>query len=122
VLLCLVRRALAASAQARIGLDRIDNGDEIVEPDDPFKLETGAVIPCPDNIGFDPSDNRKTNDNPLASAKSLGVIDHETIYYRPPENYLEPGTLMAVLRKLIVRPVERASPPANEPPATVSTH
>ncbi|MFA7237458.1 MAG: transcription-repair coupling factor [Phycisphaeraceae bacterium] len=43
---------------------------------------------------------------------SVRLVDAPTeesparIYYRPPENYLtEPGTLLAVLRKLLVRPV-----------------
>jgi transcription-repair coupling factor len=33
------------------------------------------------------------------------LIDEKTIYFRPPANYLEPVTLAAVLRKLLVRPV-----------------
>jgi transcription-repair coupling factor (superfamily II helicase) len=34
------------------------------------------------------------------------VIDDKTVYYRPPANYLDPpSTLLAVLRKLMVRPV-----------------
>ncbi|MFW6058914.1 MAG: transcription-repair coupling factor [Phycisphaeraceae bacterium] len=34
------------------------------------------------------------------------VLDASTLYYRPPANYLEPmETLLAVLRKLLVRPV-----------------
>jgi hypothetical protein len=33
------------------------------------------------------------------------VVDEKTVYYRPPENYLDPPeTLLAVLRKLLVRP------------------
>jgi transcription-repair coupling factor (superfamily II helicase) len=36
----------------------------------------------------------------------LTVIDEKTLYYRPPEQYLDPpSTLLAVLRKLLVRPV-----------------
>jgi len=35
----------------------------------------------------------------------VSLIDESTVYFRPPENYLEPETLMAVLRKLLVRPV-----------------
>ncbi len=39
------------------------------------------------------------------------LIDPRTIYWRPPTNYLEPiGTLLAVLRKLLVRPVAEAVP------------
>jgi len=40
----------------------------------------------------------------------VSLIDEKTVYFRPPANYLEPATLMAVLRKLLVRPVrERAA-------------
>ncbi len=35
----------------------------------------------------------------------MSLIDEKTIYFRPPPNYLEPMTLAAVLRKLLVRPV-----------------
>ncbi len=36
------------------------------------------------------------------------LLDEKTLYYRPPSNYLDqPSTLMAVLRKLIVRPLRR---------------
>lgn len=35
----------------------------------------------------------------------VSLIDETTVYYRPPSNYLEPAsTLLAVLRKLLVRP------------------
>ena len=35
----------------------------------------------------------------------VSLIDETTVYYRPPSNYLEPvSTLLAVLRKLLVRP------------------
>jgi transcription-repair coupling factor (superfamily II helicase) len=36
----------------------------------------------------------------------VSVLDEMTLYYRPPSNYLDPPeTLLAVLRKLLVRPV-----------------
>jgi transcription-repair coupling factor (superfamily II helicase) len=36
----------------------------------------------------------------------VSVLDEKTLYYRPPSNYLSPTeTLLAVLRKLLVRPV-----------------
>ncbi|MEX2216147.1 MAG: transcription-repair coupling factor, partial [Phycisphaeraceae bacterium] len=35
----------------------------------------------------------------------VSLIDATTVYFRPPQNYLEPETLLAVLRKLLVRPV-----------------
>ncbi len=35
----------------------------------------------------------------------VSLIDETTIYFRPPTNYLQPiGTLLAILRKLLVRP------------------
>lgn len=38
------------------------------------------------------------------------VIDDSTVYYRPPANYLEPpSTLLAVLRKLLVRPLRNTA-------------
>ena len=43
------------------------------------------------------------------------LIDPTTVYYRPPANYLEPKTLLAVLRKLLVRPVEKLAPAALAP-------
>jgi transcription-repair coupling factor (superfamily II helicase) len=41
----------------------------------------------------------------------ISILDDQTLYYRPPPAYLEPiSTLLAVLRKMLVRPVrERAS-------------
>lgn len=40
----------------------------------------------------------------------LTVLDKKTLYWRPPARYIEePGTLLAVLRKLLVRPVRDAS-------------
>ncbi len=36
------------------------------------------------------------------------MLDPQTVYYRPPSNYLEDDTLMAVLRKLLVRPLREA--------------
>ncbi len=37
----------------------------------------------------------------------VSVIDQQTLYYRPPPSYLDPpSTLLAVLRKLLVRPIQ----------------
>ena len=46
-------------------------------------------------------------DNVFAGAPGrVSVLDESTLYYRPPANYLEPAdTLLAVLRKLLVRPI-----------------
>ena len=38
------------------------------------------------------------------------LIDQDQLYWRPPPKYLEePGTIVAVLRKLLVRPVRAAA-------------
>ena len=60
------------------------------------------------------TDHPKQLEPMLASAPGrASVIDPHTVYYRPPANYLEPvGTLLAVLRKLIVRPVRTQQSPA----------
>ena len=42
----------------------------------------------------------------------VSVIDDNTIYFRPPPAYLEPPTLLAVLRKLLVTPCRAAPQPA----------
>jgi len=44
----------------------------------------------------------------------VSVLDEKTMYYRPPSNYLSPPeTLLAVLRKLLVRPITLATIPTN---------
>jgi len=42
------------------------------------------------------------------------VLDGKTLYWRPPENYLAPETLLAVLRKLLVRPLRDRAVQASE--------
>jgi transcription-repair coupling factor (superfamily II helicase) len=43
----------------------------------------------------------------------VSVLDHHTIYYRPPAKYLDPPqTLLAVLRKMLVRPIQQQPTPA----------
>ena len=50
----------------------------------------------------------------------VSLIDESTVYFRPPANYLEPATLMAVLRKLLVRPVREGALTSPSPSAPVS--
>ncbi len=39
----------------------------------------------------------------------VSVVDEKTVYYRPPSNYLQPAsTLLAVLRKMLCKPVRAA--------------
>jgi hypothetical protein len=73
------RPASATAAQARIGLERIDDREEIVEPDDTLELKAGAYVARPDAIGFDPSDHREPDDDAVATGKLMGVIDHEAV-------------------------------------------
>jgi len=53
-----LRVRLAAAAQARVGLEGFDHLEEIVEPDDPLELETGAVLGGPDQVRLDAADDR----------------------------------------------------------------
>ena len=47
---------------------------------------------------------------------SVRVVDEQTVYYRPPEQYLDPPeTLLAVLRKLLVRPIRQREQESAEP-------
>jgi transcription-repair coupling factor (superfamily II helicase) len=48
------------------------------------------------------------------AAGRSSLIDQKTIYYRPPPNYLQPGTLLAVLRRLLVP--TQAQPAAGDKP------
>ena len=51
----------------------------------------------------------------------ISVLDDSTLYYRPPAQYLDPpSTLLAVLRKMLVRPVEAQSPAPSQPAVAVS--
>src|SRR5690606_35679549 len=43
----------APPAQTRVGLELFDHRHEIVDTDDPFELETGAILGGPDAIGLD---------------------------------------------------------------------
>ena len=46
----------------------------------------------------------------------VSVLDPQTLYYRPPSNYLtEIGTLLAVLRKLLVRPLKQVAAASDAP-------
>ncbi|MBH07399.1 MAG: transcription-repair coupling factor [Phycisphaeraceae bacterium] len=55
----------------------------------------------------------KTIEQRLAQAPGrTTVVDHHTVYYRPPAKYLEPQTLMRVLRKIFVYPLAKNDPPS----------
>lgn len=49
---------------------------------------------------------KKLGDIFTSAPGRVTVLDEKTVYWRPPEKYLdEPNTMLAVLRKLLVRPV-----------------
>ena len=67
---------------------------------DTLKLEGPDLI-------FTTRDPRKLEGVFSAAPGRVSVLDDSTLYYRPPSNYLEPAeTLLAVLRKLLVRRLE----------------
>ena len=71
--------ASAAAAQFRIGLQCVDHHVEIVKPDDPFELETGAFLAQPDKVCLDPANNRKANDHAITASQVASIVDHETM-------------------------------------------
>jgi hypothetical protein len=72
-------RLTATGAQTRIGLQRIDHTDEVLQTDDPFELETGAIFGGPDQVRFDSADLRQANDDPFATIKAMFAFGHETM-------------------------------------------
>ena len=70
---------------------------------DTLKLEGPDLI-------FTTREPKKLNEMFQSAPGRVSVLDESTLYYRPPANYLDPpDTLLAVLRKLLVRPVEARS-------------
>jgi len=60
-------------------LEGIDQFQEIVEADDPFELESGAILDSPDEVGFDPADNRQSYHHAFSPRERLIAVDHETL-------------------------------------------
>ncbi len=55
----------------------------------------------------------------LANAPgTLRVVDDKTVYFRPPPTYLEPDTLLLVLRNLMTQAYDREKAAAAAPPAS----
>ncbi|MFA9477997.1 transcription-repair coupling factor [Phycisphaerales bacterium AB-hyl4] len=72
----------------------------------------GLKLEGPDLI-FTTRQAAKLNDVFVDAPGRVSLIDEKTVYYRPPSNYLQPiETLLAVLRKLLVRPLRQATVPA----------
>jgi transcription-repair coupling factor (superfamily II helicase) len=68
---------------------------------DAIKLEHPDLI-------FTVSEPAKLDELLAPAPGRVSVVDEQTVYYRPPENYLDPpATLLAVLRKLLVRPLRQ---------------
>jgi hypothetical protein len=73
------KATLSRAAQARIGLELVDDRHKIIKPDDPFELEPCAGIARPDNVGFDPPHHRQANDDTVAPLELAGIIYHEAV-------------------------------------------
>jgi hypothetical protein len=69
----------ARTAKAWVGLQLVDDRDEIIKPDDPFELETGAVVARPDDIGLDPAHHRQADNDTVAAVELPGIVDHEAM-------------------------------------------
>ena len=69
----------ARAAKARVGLQLIDDRNEIIEPDYPFELKPRAVITRPHHIGFDPANHREANDDAVAALQLPDTIDHKAV-------------------------------------------
>jgi transcription-repair coupling factor (superfamily II helicase) len=82
-------------AAAQLGIDRL----QLEGPDLIFTI--GSL-----------KDAAKKLERIFASAPGrVTLLDEKTVYWRPPEKYLdEPGTMLAVLRKLLVRPIRQPKP------------
>src|SRR5690606_32519084 len=76
---CLADGALAPAAQARVGLEQVDQRHEIVKAQDPLELEAVAVFGRPDHVGFDPADLRQANGHPLAASHARRALGHEAV-------------------------------------------
>jgi hypothetical protein len=87
---------LSSAAQPGIGLERIDDGDEIVEPDDPLELEAGAGITGPDHIRLDPAYDRQTDNNPVSAREPVRIIDHEAVCGQVADMQAEIATLVVL--------------------------
>ena len=74
-----IATASATSTKARIGLQLVNDRDEIIKPDDSFKLEPRSRVPCPDNISLNAAHDRQADNDPIAALKIAGIIDHEAM-------------------------------------------
>ncbi len=72
-------RNSAVPAEAWIGLERVDDGDKIIQTDDALKLEARAVIACPDHVSFDAPDNREPYDYAVTPVQLFSIIDHKAM-------------------------------------------
>jgi hypothetical protein len=73
------KAALSRATQARVGLELVDDRYEIVEPDNPLKLQTRTCVTRPDHISLDPAHHRQANDDAIAALQLLGIVNHEAM-------------------------------------------
>jgi hypothetical protein len=69
----------AAAAQTRIRLQGIDHPHEVIEANDPFKLEATAPISGPNEVGLDSADFGKANRDTLAALEIDLAADHKAM-------------------------------------------
>jgi len=77
--LAAVRCLLTRFAQAGIGLQRVDHRQEVIGPNDPLKLESGAIFGHPDEVGFDPTDLGQTDNHTFTPVEANIAKDHEAL-------------------------------------------
>jgi hypothetical protein len=69
----------AAVAQSGVRLKNIDQLHKIIKADDAFKLEAGAVFSAPDDMRFNPANDRQTNGYPLTTAQFMRSGRHKSL-------------------------------------------
>jgi transcription-repair coupling factor (superfamily II helicase) len=77
-----------------------------------------SVIRQPPDVVMKVTDAALAQNGLSGAPGSLRVIDEKTVYFRPPTSYLEPDTLLMVLRNLVRKAYDRGS--ATPPPAAVT--
>jgi len=69
----------AARAKARIGLERIDQLEEIVAAHDALELKAGAVLIGPDHVRLDSPDDGQADDNAFTASQLFSAGGHEAV-------------------------------------------
>jgi len=65
--------------QPWIGLQSINQREEIILPDDAFELEPTAILGNPDQMCLNPADMRQSNDDSFAATEREFTFRHEAV-------------------------------------------